>query len=136
MAGRGLTIERMVKLAQVSRASYYRFDENGKWGSDSDMDLRDVMQGVALEWTNYGRRRITRELHRRGWANGHPNIAGPPGLPCNLLARIGLRLGRIIGDGQVAESCGFRECNRAARGSGPILWEQGGRGRRCAVSNR
>ena len=58
----------MVKLARVSRASYYRFDENGKAGADSDMDLRDAIQRVALEWPSYGRRRITRELHRRGWA--------------------------------------------------------------------
>jgi len=67
-AGGGLTIERMVKLARVSRASYYRFDENGKAGADSDMDLRDAIQRVALEWPSYGRQRITRELHSRGWA--------------------------------------------------------------------
>lgn len=67
-AGGGLTIERMVKLARVSRASYYRFDENGKSGADTDMDLRDVIQRVALEWPSYGRRRITQELRRRGWA--------------------------------------------------------------------
>ena len=58
----------MVKLARVSRASYYRFDSNGESGSDSDMDLRDAIQRVALEWPSYGRRRITRALHRRGWA--------------------------------------------------------------------
>ena len=57
----------MVKLARVSRASYYRFDENAESGADSDMDLRDAIQRVALEWPSYGRRRITRELHRRGW---------------------------------------------------------------------
>jgi hypothetical protein len=67
-AGGGLTIERMVKLARVSRASYYRFDEESESGADSDMDLRDAIQRVALEWPSYGRRRITRELHRRGWA--------------------------------------------------------------------
>ena len=58
----------MVKLARVSRASYYRFDEEAESGADSDMDLRDAIQRVALEWPSYGRRRITRELHRRGWA--------------------------------------------------------------------
>ena len=67
-AGRGLTVERMVKLARVSRASYYRFDENGKSDSDSDMDLRDAIQRIALEWPSYGRRRIARELHRQGRA--------------------------------------------------------------------
>jgi len=32
------------------------------------MDLRDAIQRVALEWPSYGRRRITRELRRRGRA--------------------------------------------------------------------
>jgi putative transposase len=31
------------------------------------MDLRDAIQRVALEWPSYGRRRMTRELRRRGW---------------------------------------------------------------------
>jgi len=66
MAGRGLTIERMVELARVSRASFYRFSEEGK--PDRDMDLRDAIQRIALEWPSYGRPRITAELRRRGWA--------------------------------------------------------------------
>ena len=66
-AGRGLTVERMVKLARISRASYYRFDENAEVSADSDMDLRDAIQRIALEWPSYGRRRITHELRRRGW---------------------------------------------------------------------
>lgn len=66
-AGRGLTIERMTELAQVSRASFYRFDADAKAGPDSDMDLRDAIQKVALEMPSYGRRRITAELRRRGW---------------------------------------------------------------------
>jgi putative transposase len=67
MADRGLTIERMVRLAQVSRASCYRFEESVGSGSDSDMELRDTIQRIALEWPSYGRRRITQELRRRGW---------------------------------------------------------------------
>jgi putative transposase len=66
-ADRGLTVERMVKLARISRASYYRFDENAQPGSDPDMDLRDAIQRIALEWPAYGRRRMTKELRRRGW---------------------------------------------------------------------
>jgi len=31
------------------------------------MDLRDVIQKIALEMPTYGRRRITAELKRRGW---------------------------------------------------------------------
>jgi putative transposase len=57
----------MIKLARISRASYYRFDEKAGSSPDSDMDLRDAIQRIALEWPSYGRRRITRELHRRRW---------------------------------------------------------------------
>jgi putative transposase len=64
---RGLTVKRMVKLAQVSRASYYRFEEDVRADHDPDMDLRDVIQRIALEWPSYGRPRITKELRRRGW---------------------------------------------------------------------
>jgi putative transposase len=67
MADRGLTIERMVKLAQVSRASSYRFEESARSGSKPDMELHDAIQRIALEWPSYGRRRITQELRRRGW---------------------------------------------------------------------
>ena len=66
-AGGRLTVERMVKLGRVSRASFYRFGEDAKTGPDPDMDLRDAIQRIALEWPSYGRPRITRELRRRGW---------------------------------------------------------------------
>jgi transposase InsO family protein len=57
----------MVELGQVSRSGFYRFDENAKPGPDPDMDLRDAIQRIALEWPSYGRPRITQELRRRGW---------------------------------------------------------------------
>jgi putative transposase len=65
-AGRGLAIQRMVKLGGLSRSSFYRFDEDRKPGPDSDMDLRDAIHRVALEWPSYGRPRITAELRRQG----------------------------------------------------------------------
>ena len=64
-AGRGLAIERMVELGRVSRSGFYRFDESAR--PDPDMNLRDAIQRIALEWPSYGRPRITRELRRRGW---------------------------------------------------------------------
>ena len=63
----GLTIERMVKLGRVSRSGYYRFAAGGETVPDPDMDLRDAIQRIALEWPSYGRRRLTAELRRRGW---------------------------------------------------------------------
>ena len=66
-AGRKLTAKRMVKLAGVSRAGFYRFDREARSGPDPDMELRDAIQRIALEWPSYGRPRITAELRRRGW---------------------------------------------------------------------
>ena len=62
-------MERMVQLGRVSRASFYRFDENAHPGHDADMDLRDAIQRIALEWPSYGRPRITAEL-RASWMEG------------------------------------------------------------------
>jgi putative transposase len=64
--GRKLTAKRMAKLAGVSRASFYRFAGEAGPGPDPDMDLRDAIQRIALEWPSYGRPRITAELRRRG----------------------------------------------------------------------
>ena len=66
-ANRGLTIERMVELGRVSRSGFYRLDQDGEARPDPDMDLRDAIQRIALEWPSYGRPRITAELRRRGW---------------------------------------------------------------------
>jgi putative transposase len=66
-ANRGLTIVRMVELGGVGRASFYRFGGDSRPQADPDMDLRDAIQRIALEWPSYGRPRITAELRRRGW---------------------------------------------------------------------
>jgi transposase InsO family protein len=65
-AGGRLAVERMVELGRVSRSGFYRFDDADP-GPDPDMDLRDAIQKIALEWTAYGRPRITREWRERGW---------------------------------------------------------------------
>ena len=66
-ADRGLTIARMAELGGVSRASFYRYDEDAAPRPDRDMDLRDAIQRIALEWPSYGRPRITAALRREGW---------------------------------------------------------------------
>lgn len=66
-AARGLTVQGMCGLAEVSRAGFYRRG----WPASVRVDelaLRDAVQRVALEWPAYGSRRITRELRHRGWA--------------------------------------------------------------------
>ena len=66
---RELTVKRMLKLGGVSRAGFYRFVNGGEstWARDDDMELRDSIQRIALEWPSYGRPRITAELRRQGW---------------------------------------------------------------------
>jgi transposase InsO family protein len=66
-ANHGLTIERMVELGRVSRSGFYRFNGNAKPSLGTDMDLRDAIQRIALQWPSYGRPRITAELRRQGW---------------------------------------------------------------------
>jgi transposase InsO family protein len=56
----------MVKLGWVSRSGFYRLDDTDP-GPDPDMELRDAIQKIAVEWPAYGRPRVTRELRERGW---------------------------------------------------------------------
>jgi putative transposase len=68
-----LPLQRLCQLAQVSRAGYYRWQDCPP-AIDSDLDLRDEVQRIALEWPSYGWPRITAELHRRGWEANHKRV--------------------------------------------------------------
>jgi transposase InsO family protein len=73
-ADRGLTIARMAELGGVSRASFYRFDPSAAARPVTDMDLRDAIQRIALEFPCYGWRRVTAELRRRGRTVNHKRV--------------------------------------------------------------
>jgi transposase InsO family protein len=66
-------LQRLCQLAQISRAGYYRW-QHAVPGVDADLDLRDEIQRVALEFPSYGWPRITAELQRRGWAANHKRV--------------------------------------------------------------
>jgi len=68
-----MTVDRMCVLAGISRATFHRFDPDRE-PVDGDLDLRDQIQRVALEFPCYGRPRITKELQRRGWKVGHRRV--------------------------------------------------------------
>lgn len=61
-----LSITRMCEVAGFSRAGYYRFLDPVA-PCAADMDLRDQIQKIAVQWPAYGSRRITYELKARGW---------------------------------------------------------------------
>ena len=63
----------MCALADVSRAGFYRFPP-GPLGPDANLELRDAIQRVALEFPSYGWPRMTAELKRRGWAVNHKRV--------------------------------------------------------------
>jgi transposase InsO family protein len=68
-----LRLERLCRLAHVSRAGYYRW-QDAPPVADRDLDLRDEIQRVALESPSYGWPRITAELKRRGWEVNHKRV--------------------------------------------------------------
>jgi transposase InsO family protein len=68
-----MTVQAMCISAAVSRAGFYRHRSRPEV-PDEDMELRDIIQKIALEWPAYGRRRITAELNRRGWEVNHKRV--------------------------------------------------------------
>ncbi|HEY6342820.1 MAG TPA: IS3 family transposase [Bryobacteraceae bacterium] len=68
-----MTARRMCRLGRVSRAGLYRCHPEQN-GTDLDLNLRDAIQRIALEFPYYGRPRITAELKRRGWTVNHKRV--------------------------------------------------------------
>jgi transposase InsO family protein len=60
-------------MTGISRAGYYRWRVPPP-SFPVEMELRDAMQQVALEFPAYGYRRITFELNRRGFAVNHKRV--------------------------------------------------------------
>jgi putative transposase len=61
-----MSVLHMCEVAGFCRSGYYRFLDPVK-PAPADMELRDEIQKIALEWPAYGSRRITAELKARGW---------------------------------------------------------------------
>ena len=61
-----IALTRLCGLAAVSRAGFYRWKAAAP-EMDPDLELRDRIQRIAVEFSYYGSRRITRELRRQGW---------------------------------------------------------------------
>jgi putative transposase len=61
-----IVLGKLCRLAQVSRAGFYRWQQRPSSLGDPDLAVRDEMQQIALEFPYYGSRRIAGELQRRG----------------------------------------------------------------------
>jgi transposase InsO family protein len=68
-----LGIERMCRLAGVSRAGFYRH-----WQASAprqeETGLRDAIQKLVLQHRHYGYRRIAASLSRAGWLANHKRV--------------------------------------------------------------
>lgn len=62
-----MRLRQLCRLAQVSRAGFYRWRKPTAKPVDADLAVRDVIQRIALEFPCYGSRRMRFELWRRGY---------------------------------------------------------------------
>jgi transposase InsO family protein len=70
---KGQIVNALCQMTGMSRASYYRWRVPPP-SIPVEMELRDAMQQIALEFSAYGYRRITMELNRRGFAVNHKHV--------------------------------------------------------------
>jgi putative transposase len=62
-----MKLPKLCRLARVSRAGFYRWRKRPAKPGDRDLQVRDAIQRIALEFPCYGSRRIRFELERRGY---------------------------------------------------------------------
>lgn len=70
-----LSVERMCRLVEVSRAGFYRSLQQQE-PAEEEMEVRSAMQQIVLDHRRrYGYRRVTAELGRRGLPVNHKRVA-------------------------------------------------------------
>lgn len=74
----GGSLTSLCHMAGISRACYYRSFSTPDLAAPqvvaADMALRESIQQLALDWSCYGYRRITKELHRQGISVNHKRV--------------------------------------------------------------
>jgi putative transposase len=66
-------VNRLCRVAGLSRAGYYRFRRRHEL-PPAAIELRDAIQHIALRWPAYGYRRVHAELVRQGWKLNHKRV--------------------------------------------------------------
>ena len=82
-----LSISAACKLFGVSRDAYYHYLRQDTNTDETKTLLRHEIERIALEFSGYGYRRITKELHNRGFVVNHKkvlNIMRKESLLCHL----------------------------------------------------
>jgi transposase InsO family protein len=71
--GESKTVKALCSMTGLSRATYYR-RRVPILGIPVQMEMRDELQRIALEFPCYGYRRITAEMRRRHWEVNHKRV--------------------------------------------------------------
>lgn len=76
-SGIQISVQRATQLLGVSRCGFYKWHkqpEEEQVNSRNDMDVRNEIQKISVEFSGYGYRRITVELRRRGYTVNHKRV--------------------------------------------------------------
>jgi putative transposase len=66
-------ISHLCETLQVSRSWYYEKQARPE-ADETDVELRDAIEGIILEFAGYGYRRVTHALKRAGWIVNHKRV--------------------------------------------------------------
>ncbi len=66
-------ISQLCKTLQVSRSWYYEKQTRPET-DEADVELRDAIEHIILEFAGYGYRRVTHALKRAGWIVNHKRV--------------------------------------------------------------
>ena len=64
----------LCRMFSVSRSWYYERPSPEQRAYSRDVELRNAIERIVLEFPGYGYRRVTKELQRRGWAVNHKRV--------------------------------------------------------------
>ena len=60
---------------RIPRSTFYHNPKEGPLEKfRGDADLEDEIERICLEFPRYGYRRVTKQLHRRGWSVNHKRV--------------------------------------------------------------
>jgi putative transposase len=69
-----MSIERLCRLMSLSRSWYYARPVAAEKKAHKDVELRDAIERIVLEFPGYGYRRVTAALRRAGWTVNHKRV--------------------------------------------------------------